>query len=104
MINMLVILDKEKLLREKEYEPSQTEEYLTEIFHLEGMTKNQDGWFINGDVEKCGRIISSIWHTDQLRDNIKEWRWEYSYALTTKSLKQAYMNVLHRTRCTQKTS
>ena len=96
MIDMLVKLDTDKILREKEYDPIETYSLLDGLFKNAGMSKDESGWYINGNIEKCGQVILDIWLTDRLRDNIKKWLWAYSDNTNAEELKRTYIKVLKR--------
>ena len=96
MVDMFVTLDVEKMLREKEYDPMDAYSLLDKVFGSAGMYQDESGWYINGNIEKCGHVILGIWQTDRLRDNIKEWLWRYSDNIDIEELKNTYVGVLKR--------
>ena len=75
MMKMYISLDNNKILREKKYSLDKINNYLDVQFENRGMTKAQDGWYINGDFASCGAMSVKLSRLDWFMDNVDEWLW-----------------------------
>ena len=90
MMKMLIKLDEDKIVREKKYDINKINKYLASAFDKRGMSKDKDGWYINGNFTTCGSLIIKLSKKDWFMDNVTDWLWFDSSDSSTDDLKAHY--------------
>lgn len=90
MMKMLIRLNEDKISSEGKYDINKIEAFLNSSFSKRGMTKDKNGWYINGDFSKCGSLIIALSHKDWFLDNVSEWLWYDTSDSSTEDLKEHY--------------
>ncbi|MDE5910635.1 MAG: hypothetical protein K2H52_18215 [Lachnospiraceae bacterium] len=75
MMKMLIKLDKEKIEHEGQYDFDKMNRIIDEEFASMGITKDENGLYINGDFGSFGSMIFALQKLDWFMDNISEWLW-----------------------------
>lgn len=75
MMKMLIELDRDKILREQEYNLTEMEDCIERLFTDVGMHRDADGFFVDGDFISIGAIVWSLSDTQWFIENVKRWLW-----------------------------
>jgi hypothetical protein len=77
-MKMLVEYDVEKIEREEKYDLQEIDEIVNEVFSMNGLHKNEDGFYVGGDFVEFGAVILYLTEKKWFMDNIKVWKWYQS--------------------------
>lgn len=75
MMKMLIELDSEKICREQKYDLTELENCIERLFTDEGMHRDSNGCFVDGDFVSIGAIVLALRHTGWFMENVKTWLW-----------------------------
>lgn len=75
MMKMLIEFDREKILREQQYNLEDMEKYIEKMFAIGNMHRDEEGIFGIGDFSSIGAIVSVLSKKEWFTGNVKRWIW-----------------------------
>ena len=75
MMKMLIKFDEQKVEREGKYDLEKMNKVIDKEFLDMGVTKDENGVYVNGDFESFGSMIFALKKLDWFVENVSEWLW-----------------------------
>ena len=75
MQKMRIVLDENKIEKDKTYDLNEIKKFVKYLFDKRDMPLDDYGWYSNGDFIKCGSLAAVLSEKKWFMDNVLEWLW-----------------------------